>query len=144
MRKQFTQQLLLKLKKLRKPDHSRIKFYNMWPFKSQVLIYFDRETTKSLFASFSMFSNFCPRNKLNCLSSLFYFASHIVTGMVVKTIFVRNKHIWWTSRCHYCPTFMNTQLARRCFLHTRSASVLFSINPISWIQSWHKVLVTRC
>ena len=76
VRKQFTQQLLLKLKKLRKPDHSRIKFFNMWPFKSQVLIYFDREIKKSLFASFSLFSNFCPRNKLNCLSSLFYFAFH--------------------------------------------------------------------
>ena len=40
-KKILTQKLLLKLKNLTKPDQSRIKFYNMQPFKSQVFVYFD-------------------------------------------------------------------------------------------------------
>ena len=45
-KKILTQKLLLKLKNLRKPDQSRIKFYNMQPFTTQVLVYFDGEITK--------------------------------------------------------------------------------------------------
>ena len=59
-KKILTQKLLLKLKNLRKPDQSRIKFYNMQPFKTQVLVYFDREITKIWFSSLSMFSNNWP------------------------------------------------------------------------------------
>ena len=57
-KKILTQKLLLKLKNLRKPDQSRIKFYNLQPFKTQGLVYLDREITKIWFSSLSMFSNF--------------------------------------------------------------------------------------
>ena len=59
-KKILTQKLLLKLKNLRKPDQSRIKFYNMKPFKTQVLVYFDGGITKIWFSSLSMFSNNWP------------------------------------------------------------------------------------
>ena len=59
-KKIITQKLLLKLKNLRKPDQSRIKFYNMQPFKTQVLVYFDIEITKIWFSLLSMFSNNWP------------------------------------------------------------------------------------
>ena len=60
-KKILTQKLLLKLKNLRKPDQSRIKFYNMQPFKTQVLVYFDIEITKIWFSLLSMFSNNWPQ-----------------------------------------------------------------------------------
>ena len=59
-KKILTQKWLLKLKNVRKPDRSRIKFYHMQPFKAQVLVYFDREITKIWFSSLSMFSNNWP------------------------------------------------------------------------------------
>ena len=59
-KKIITQKLLLKLKNSRKPDQSRIKFYNMQPFKTQVLVCFDREITKIWFSLLSMFSNNWP------------------------------------------------------------------------------------
>ena len=64
-KKILTQKLLLKLKNLRKPDQSRIKFYNMQPFKTQVLVYFDGEITKIWFSSLSMLSNNWPNQSWN-------------------------------------------------------------------------------
>ena len=59
-KKIITQKWLLKLKSWRKLNQSKIKFYNMWPFKSQIWTYFERKITKFEFSSLSAFSNYCP------------------------------------------------------------------------------------
>ena len=59
-KKLFLWKWLLKLKKLRKPNESRIKFYNMQVFKIQIMTYVDREIIKFPFSQLSAVSNFCP------------------------------------------------------------------------------------
>ena len=66
-KKIITQKWLLKLKSWRKLNQSKIKFYNMWPFKSQIWTYFERKITKFEFSSLSAFSNYCPGANLNII-----------------------------------------------------------------------------